>query len=410
MSAIWRLLPPLSPADFQEVRLRAIFECFKWDPQVEDTPILADFPLILSRAAWQEIAGLAERLATETLAAEQELIQRPELHKQLSLPNQIGRFWKKPTSLPHKGDVRVIRFDFHLTPDGWRISEANADVPGGYNEAAGFSLLMREHYPDFSLSADPAEILTQAIYDRLGGQGLVALVHATAYTDDRQVMAYLEAYLQRFGLQTCLIAPNHVGWDERGNYLRTSQQSKGGVGERIDFLLRFFPAEWLPNLRTNAPWQNFFTRHLTPACNPTTALLTQSKRLPLIWHQLRTPMDTWRRLLPETCDPRQHSVPMDEGWIYKPTWGRIGEGIGMRGVTSTKEWNAIQRQVKRHPNEWIVQRRFDALPVHASDGTRWYPCIGVYTVNGRAAGIYGRINTNPLITSTAKDIAVLVED
>lgn len=388
--------------------MRAIFDCFKWDPQVEDTSILADFPLILSRAAWQEIAGLAEHLAAETLAAERELIERPELQQRLGLPKPIARLWKKPPRVLPAGDVRVIRFDFHLTADGWRISEANSDVPGGYNEASGFSLLMRDHYPDFSLSADPAEMLAQAICAQVGGRGVVALVHATAYTDDRQVMAYLERYLQRLGLQTHMIAPDHVGWNGHGNYLRTSQ--KNSVGEKIDLILRFFPAEWLPNLRSNAPWQHFFTTFLTPACNPTTALLTQSKRFPLIWDALRTPVDTWRQLLPETADPRQGGFPMDETWVYKPAWGRIGEGIGMRGVTSAKEWKAIQGHVKRHPEEWVIQRRFEALPVPAADGNQqWYPCIGVYTVNGRAAGIYGRISTAPIITSTAKDVAVLVE-
>jgi len=409
MAEVWRLLPPLSPAVFQEVRLKAIFDCFKWDPQVEDTPILADFPLILSRAAWQEIAGLAERLATETLAAERELIQRPELQQRLGLPKPIMRLWKKPPIPSSTGDVRVIRFDFHLTSDGWRISEANSDVPGGYNEASGFSLLMREQYSDFDLSADPAEMLAQAICDQVGGRGIVALVHATAYTDDRQVMAYLEKYLQRVGLQTHLIAPDNVGWSAHGNYLRTSDKRNGGVGDKIDLMLRFFPAEWLPNLRSNAPWKNFFTTHLMPTCNPTTSLLTQSKRFPLIWDSLRTPLDTWRQLLPETADPRQRGFPMDASWIYKPAWGRIGEGIGMRGVTEAKEWKAIQSHVKRRPDEWVIQRRFDTLPVLAADGTPWYPCIGVYTVNGRAAGIYGRISTTPIITSTAKDVAVLVE-
>jgi hypothetical protein len=43
------------------------------------------------------------------------------------------------------------------------------------------------------------------------------------------------------------------------------------------------------------------------------------------------------------------------------------------------------------------------------NGTFWYPCIGVYTVDGRAAGIYGRVASQPLINDTAKDIAVLVD-
>jgi hypothetical protein len=37
-----------------------------------------------------------------------------------------------------------------------------------------------------------------------------------------------------------------------------------------------------------------------------------------------------------------------------------------------------------------------------------YPSIGVYTVNGRVAGAYGRIAERPLIDARARDAAVLI--
>jgi hypothetical protein len=37
-------------------------------------------------------------------------------------------------------------------------------------------------------------------------------------------------------------------------------------------------------------------------------------------------------------------------------------------------------------------------------------CLGVYTIDGRAAGIYGRMAPRPLIDDRAEDVAVLVED
>ena len=37
-----------------------------------------------------------------------------------------------------------------------------------------------------------------------------------------------------------------------------------------------------------------------------------------------------------------------------------------------------------------------------------YPCLGVYTIDGRAAGIYGRIAPKPFIDYAAVDVAVLV--
>lgn len=33
--------------------------------------------------------------------------------------------------MPPEHGPRFLRFDFHPTEEGWRLSEANTDVPGG---------------------------------------------------------------------------------------------------------------------------------------------------------------------------------------------------------------------------------------------------------------------------------------
>jgi hypothetical protein len=37
-----------------------------------------------------------------------------------------------------------------------------------------------------------------------------------------------------------------------------------------------------------------------------------------------------------------------------------------------------------------------------------YPGIGIYTINGRVVGAYGRIAERPLIDARARDAAVLI--
>lgn len=165
-----------------------------------------------------------------------------------------------------------MRFDFHWTTEGWRISEANTDVPGGFNEATGFSSLMAAHYPDAGLCGDPALHLAGAILDAAGPGARVALVHATAYTDDRQVMVFLAERFQQRGLRTALTGPDHIRWRNDRACLEDASA--------VDFIFRFFPAEWLPNLPRRSRWQEFFRNSTVPICNPATALLTQSKRLP----------------------------------------------------------------------------------------------------------------------------------
>ncbi len=401
MISPFRAALPLEPAVFAQVRRQAIFDCCKWDPQVEDVATLSSVPLVLERSAWNEIAATAEALAAEA-AAEAELVRRPELHNRLGLPwpvrsalRQAARDGASP------GAARVMRFDFHATAGGWRISEVNSDVPGGFNEASGFTRLMAGHVPGAEPPGDPAARLADAVADVIPSGGTVALVHATAYTDDRQVMVYLAHELAARGCRPVLAAPNHLRWHDR------KAELCGAAGDgAVDLVFRFFPGEWLPNLPRRSGWHHYFSGARTPQCNPATALLVQSKRFPLVWDQMTTKLPTWRRALPETHDPREVDWRHDraEDWVLKPALGRVGDGVGIAGATDEKNWKMIHRAVRRHPESWIAQRRFEAL---AQDGL--FPCIGVYTVDGRAAGAYGRAAAKPLIDHRAQDLAVLIE-
>ena len=404
VTAPWRDAPALEPALFANVRRQAIFECCKWDPQVEDVATLAPFPLVLRREAWHELSALAEALAAETLAAEAELAGRLELHKELGLPRPIRRALSRAASRGRaRGAARVMRFDFHATPEGWRISEVNSDVPGGFNEASGFTRLMAPHIPGAEPPGDPAGQLADAITAAVAPESNVGLIHATAYTDDRQVMVYLARELEARGLRPILTGPDHLRWQD----CRALLASDAYTGP-LDFLVRFFPGEWLPNLPRTCGWKHFFYRSETPASNPGQALLTQSKRFPLVWDRLVTELPTWRRLLPETCDPRQTDWRRDDSWVLKPALGRVGDLVGLAGVTEEREWKVIRQDVRRCPRLWVAQRRFAAVPLQTEEGLL-YPCVGVYTIDGRAAGAYGRAARRPRIDHLAQDRAVLIE-
>ena len=142
--------------------------------------------------------------------------------------------------------------------------------------------------------------------------------------------------------------------------------------------------------------------------NPGAAILTESKRLPLVWDDLTTPMSTWRSLLPETRDPRDVAWKRDDCWLLKPAFCNTGDTVSHRSLLAEKAWSAICREVDWFPGQWAAQRRFDILPINTPLGFV-FPCIGVYTINGRAAGAYGRIGRRPLIDFEAIDVAILVE-
>jgi glutathionylspermidine synthase len=140
--------------------------------------------------------------------------------------------------------------------------------------------------------------------------------------------------------------------------------------------------------------------------NPATAILTQTKRFPLVWDAMRTPLPTWRALLPETRDPREAPWRRSDEWIVKPALGRVGEGVGIRDALDEREWRRIRRGAAWWPSQWVAQRRFQTLALEES-AAPLFPCLGVYTVDGRVVGAYGRLAPRPLIDSRATDAAVL---
>ena len=391
---------PLPESTWRNVRFRTVFEHCKWDVQSEDHCVLAHFPLLITQQTWSELSAIATKLSAELAAAERELLGRQDLHHDLGLPKalrrEFARFAEPPNAL-----ARVMRFDFHFTSDGWRISEVNADVPGGFIEASGFTQLMASHYPGTFAPPDPAEAYARAVAARLTTNATVAMVHATAYSDDRQVMQFLAKYMAKCGLRIIPASPEHILWKDG-----RARISSCFANSPLDALVRFFPAEWLPRLRQKSRWTSFFAGNRTPTSNPTTAMLVQTKRFPLVWNHLSTDLPTWRSTLPETVCPSTVSSDLGD-WVVKPALGRVGENIAISGVIPHQKLKLIHKAAKRHPSEWIAQRRFTVIPI--SDGIRsYYPSIGVFTVDGAVAGAYARIGPKPLIDDEAQDVAVLI--
>ena len=403
MTAPLRAGPLLAADEFAHVRRRTIFECCKWDPQFEDVRTLAPFPLVLDAETWRALAVDAVQLGRETLAVESELLQRPDLHAELSLAHSVRRALQQALQAgATPGIARTLRFDFHPTAEGWRISEVNSDVPGGFIEAQGFTALMAEVCPHLRPAGMPADVLVESVTAAIGPRAAIGLVHATAYSDDRQVMTYLQQAFERRGTMTHLVSPQQVAWT--GGRATLSCDWGNGL---LDALVRFYPAEWLPELSRRSDWMHYFAGGQTPLCNPATALLTQSKRLPLVWDRLQTPFPTWRRCLPETRSPRGVDWRSNGTWLVKPALGRVGEDVAVRGATPATAWRRIARSARWFPRHWVAQRRFESLPVETPLGPM-HVCLGIFVIGGRAAGIYGRMARVPLIDARAYDVAVLI--
>lgn len=387
-------------ATFATIRRRMVLDFCKWDPQVEDVSTLCPYPLFLQQDVWNQLTQWSEQLADETLNLEAELLQRPDLLLQLGLPRRVRALLSQSARQTSASVARIMRFDFHWTTEGWKISEVNSDVPGGFIESSAFTSLMEQVTDSAMSTGDPAGAYADAI--ARAGLKTVGLIHATAYSDDRQVMTYLASRLQQQNVEALLASPADVSWSDGRAMLQC-----GSKMHRLDGVVRFFPGEWLPNLKQRRMWEPFFVEARTPLSNPATALVSQSKRLPIVWDQLRTPVPTWKSLLPESVDPRRVPWKRNDRWVLKPALGRVGEMIGLHGVTSGKEWSAIRRSATWWPGHWVAQQRFHIQSLAGPQGSV-YPVIGVYTVDRTVAGVYARLAPQPLINHLAQDVAVLI--
>ncbi|MGN6371318.1 MAG: glutathionylspermidine synthase family protein [Phycisphaerae bacterium] len=389
------------PAEaFARIRRRMSLEFCKWDPQVGDAGTLAPFALVLHADAWAELKSCARQLAAETLAAEAELLHRPDLWSVLGVPTRMRRVlgrWRLEGLAPSAG--RVMRFDFHPTAEGWRVSEVNSDVPGGYTEAWEFSTLMAAHMgEEWRPAGDPGGAWARAIARR-SGDGLVALVCAPGYMEDRQIVAYLAKRLRDCGCTARMADLRELECRGRKTWLH---------GEPVEAVLRFYQAEWLAGLPRSWGWERLIVGGETAVTNAASAVLTESKGFPLVWDSLKTELPTWRAHLPETRPVNGSDWRISDGLVLKGKYGNNGDEVVMPGSADAPTLRRVSRELWWRPGKWVVQRRFVTRGIQTPLG-EMFPCLGVYVVDGEVAGIYGRLSRGAVVDYAAMDVAVLVE-
>jgi glutathionylspermidine synthase len=208
--------------------------------------------------------------------------------------------------------------------------------------------------------------------------------------------------MRRHGLRPLMRKPGQLNWSAGLAHIAGSRRhGKPGL------LIRFVNTDWLPRLHRRSQWTPWFAGGKTPMSNPGTSVLIQSKRMPLIWDKLRSPMPNWRALLPETRCPSELDAATLKGWVLKPVLGRVGVGLAMPGITEEAKYKKILGQAQRDPTGWAAQRLFQSVPVQTPQGPR-HIALGIFTIAGRAAGGYARMTAKPLVDGYAEEVAVLV--
>jgi hypothetical protein len=224
------------------------------------------------------------------------------------------------------------------------------------------------------------------------------LISAAGFMEDLQVVSYLGRLLNARGVEPHLINPSHLRFDSGRACV-----SDGWGPSELSFVVRFHQAEWLSRRRHAAVAPYLLGGGRTPVVNPGRAMLSESKRFPLVWDDLGMKMPYWRRLLPETRDPREVSWRRDPGWLLKTAFCNTGDTVSSPLTMPPKKW--FQAASAAFP-AWIAQRRFESRAIDHL----WAPCIPhcASTRSRDARGIYGRLSRSPVVTYAAADVAVLV--
>lgn len=392
---------------YSEYRLKLMFDAYKWDPQFLDSNTIAKHILILSPEEHIELKQLTESLDKETIEAEAFLNTHLDYAKDLALPKKIYLELRTMKNYDKNKHIRLMRYDFHkTTQDKWAISEVNSDVPGGFAEASLMPKFANTLFNDTYTYLDFSKCLFNSIINKVKPHGTIALVHCTSFGDDRQVMQFLGDNLEKHGYTVIYMAADHLRFKNNIAY-----SILDGNEKKIDFIFRFTPLEWLKDIKPKN-WQGYFNT-ITTSCNHPIAIFAQTKRFPLVWNLLEKKgiiLPAWKKLLPETTTVRNvHNLERNLGYIYKPACGRVGEKISIKEACVDDEYDNILEDVKKHPNEYVMQKKFSSLPFDGNDGKQYHICLGSYTVDGKHSGYYARISTSPRIDSNSADIPVLIE-
>jgi len=373
-------------ADFYDYRLDVMFDGYKWDLQAGEQSTISDKVILLTKKSIDFLAKSAVSLYHETIAMEQKLKNRPDLALEMGISEKMA---DALCNCHYHSDnhIRLMRFDFHPTTTGWKISEVNSDVPAGYPEASVLPRLAEKYFAGYKQHVDFGDVLVNRFVRLVSPESKIAYLHDTHTVEDYQILHFIGDLLEQRGYHSLYIDPSHLKW-ENDNALNA------------DAIMRYFPVEWL-EFKKGVDWRSFINTK-TLSCNHPIALLTQSKRLPLVWDELDFDIPFWKQLLPETVCVT--ALTEEDGWILKPAFGRVGEGINIPGTISDAENQDIKMTAREYPTQWVAQRMFESLPV---DGL--HLSLGVFVVDGQFAGLYGRTSRLPKIDTDASEVPVLVK-
>jgi hypothetical protein len=394
-------LPLADPLSLPELARSLQYEHLVWDAFVAGKRRVDLHPLVLSESAHEE----AKRVAVRAV----ELVSRvpsEDERRRYKLHPDIERLADAARSAGDLGSL--ARVDLLLRDDGRFVAcEVNADCPGGHNETVALPRLART--AGMRRGFDPTDVAPR-LADRLvslsGGKGsprgAIALVYATAWAEDLQVVAFLEKLIRERG----------------GRPIRTPVTALSGEpltvrGERIAVLYRFYPLEYLAEMPNVGALVRATEKGELSSMSSFACIHAQSKLA--MARAFANEPDAARDVFPETlafADADHDAIARDrEAWVLKRDLSRVGDHVIVGALATDEEMRLAVRDVEeleKHDDDvWIAQRFIPQRPIVTPWGPRLVT-LGVYVLDGVFAGYFARITRTSHCSHDALVLPVFV--
>lgn len=390
----------IDPAGVEEIHRQLRFRHFKWDAFSCGRRNVLPESMVLSAELHRRVVEAVEGIHGALVRFETRVRRDPVVLRRLGIPAPLHPIIADEADRP----MQCARYDLFPTADGrLMVSEFNEDVPGGFNETVGLPELLGDPGPGVRWEAG----LRRAVVDAFAPWDGVAMLYATAFSEDLQHMLVIERWLSEAGHDTVLASPEH---------LRKGWRRPRVLGVPVEAAFRFYPAEWMPVLPNLDVWRRVAPGF--PMMNPIRHLVRQSKIMfALWWEESLGELAEDRPLLERHCPRTFPFDPADvdrlreerERWVLKRAFGRMGDSVVMGTLTPEKGWMEALKEAVRSPADWCVQECFSVVTLDFEVGPL-YPTLGAWVVNGRFAGYYSRAAPIPFLTHEAFHVATLVRD
>jgi len=183
-------------------------------------------------------------------------------------------------------------------------------------------------------------------------------------------------------------------------------------GERVDIVLRQYPAEFLHELPAAADlWRASSQGRLLWLNDPRAVLAQAKSAFAHLWELVRQERwltDAERRAIRRHVPPTglasspgwlERAAARREDWVIKPVLGRYSEGVALGPHCTREDWQRALERAAARPRDFVVQayapprRRW--LPA-AAGGRAGYVNWGAYLTEGRFEGLCPRFQPAPL--------------